>query len=132
MKKKKKKTFTCAPFPLVPVTLTRVYQCASVEPHLGSILHPCLTCAVLQEADSMDCSTLPCLLSDFQLGSSRMEELEMVFSALLFPFLIMGLAVAAFVPTPTPVNCSFHLALGTLSPFLTSSGPGEVMASCCG
>lgn len=80
----------------------------------------------------MDCSTPPLLPFDFQLGSDRMEEIDMVFLAPLLPVLIMVLAGAAFVPAPASVNSSFRLALETPFPFLTPSGPGEVMASCCG
>lgn len=80
----------------------------------------------------MGCNTPPLLPSDFQLGSGRMEEIDTIFLAPLLPFLIMVLAVAAVVPAPASVNSSFRLALETLFLFLTPSGPGEVMASCCG
>lgn len=92
---------------------------------------PFWTYSVLVEADSMDCNTQAFLPSDYQLGSGMMVKKDMVFLAPFSPLLLTVLAGAVFVPVPGPVNSSSHFALGTLFPFFTPSGPGEVMASCC-
>ena len=86
LKLKLKKKFTRVLFPLSGLNPPRLSISWFFS---GSIFHRFLTYSVLPEADSLDCN--------MQLGSHRMEETDTVLDAPLFPFLIIVLAVAAFV-----------------------------------